>query len=116
MSLAIPTIAEDLAVPLADDPPQNGLGPSHPRYVEQLADRCQGMAATVVAEVLYDPISVASGLRAHLLTEPAGMVAVTTRARSGVDRLRVGAVAADIVRTSTVPALVVPFTEDPTVQ
>jgi nucleotide-binding universal stress UspA family protein len=111
MTLVITTVAEDVAGPDDDDPPQNGFGPPHPqRFVDELAERWRREGAEVVGEVVYDPISVASGLRAHLAAEPAGLVAVTTRAHTGVDRLRMGAVAADIVRTSTAPALVVPMT------
>ena len=60
-------------------------------------------------EVVRDPVSVASGLRAHLAARPAGLVALAAHARSGLERLRLGATAADLVRTSTAPALVVPF-------
>jgi nucleotide-binding universal stress UspA family protein len=64
----------------------------------------------IVGEVVFDRIDAAHGLRAHLDAQPAGLVAVTTHARTGLDRIRLGTASVDIVRTSPVPALVVPLT------
>jgi nucleotide-binding universal stress UspA family protein len=84
------------------------FGPPQPgRYVEHLADRWKDVVSDAAGEVVFDPIGVASGLRAHLAARPAGLVALATHARRGLARLRRGAVAADIVRVSTAPALVV---------
>jgi nucleotide-binding universal stress UspA family protein len=58
---------------------------------------------------VYDPIGIAAGMRQHLSEEPAGLIALTTHARSGMQRIRLGAAAADIVRNATAPALVVPL-------
>lgn len=108
MRLAILTVAEDVVTTHGDDPASNRFGPQHPKsYVEQLADRWQDQVPGTTGEVVFDPIGVVSGLGAHLDARPAGLVAVTTHARGGFERLRLGAVAADIVRTSTAPALVV---------
>ena len=68
------------------------------------------MAAEVGTEVVYDPISPADGVRAYLDRHPAGLVAVTTHARTGLRRVLVGADAANIVHASTAPTLVVPLT------
>ena len=57
----------------------------------------------------YDPISPASGVRTYLDQNPAGLIAVTTHARTGLRRVLLGADAAAIVHASTAPALVVPF-------
>ncbi|HKY75209.1 MAG TPA: universal stress protein [Acidimicrobiia bacterium] len=111
MQLSVLTIAEE-AAPLGDQPAPNRFGPVEPaRYVEQLADRWTEVIPDAVGEVAFDPLSVASGLRAHLATQPAGLVTVTTHARTGLNRIRLGAAAADIVRTSTAPTLVVPLAD-----
>lgn len=108
MRLAIVTVAEDVVTTHGAGPAPNRFGPPQPtRYVEQLADRWKDVVPGTVGEVVLDPIGVVSGLRAHLAARPAGLVAVATHARAGLDRLRLGAVAADIVRTSTAPALVI---------
>jgi nucleotide-binding universal stress UspA family protein len=86
------------------------FGPPEPHaYVEELATRWSAVVPDAVGQVVWDPISVASGVRAHLDAQPAGLVALTAHGRSGLERLRLGATAADIVRTSTAPSLVVPF-------
>ena len=59
--------------------------------------------------VVRDPIGVASGVRSHLAARPAALVAIAAHARSGVDRMRFGATAAEIVAAATAPALVVPI-------
>lgn len=106
MSLAILTIAEDVP-PTASGEMRRRWGPADPwAYVEDLAKRWSDVVAATTSAVELDPIGVASGLRAHLFQEPAGLVAVTTHARSGLDRIRLGSSAADIVRTVPVPALV----------
>ena len=52
----------------------------------------------------------ADALGGNEATHPAGLVALTAHARSGLKRLRLGATSAEIVATSTAPALVVPLT------
>jgi nucleotide-binding universal stress UspA family protein len=109
MRLSIVTVAEDAAATLGGERP-NRFGPPNPRqYVEQLADRWREAVAGTAGKVVFDPIGVASGLQAHLAAQPAALVAVTTHARTGLDRIRLGATAADIVRTSSAPTLVVPL-------
>jgi nucleotide-binding universal stress UspA family protein len=74
--------------------------------------RWSDVAAKVEPVVAFTPISVPSALRSHLATHPTALVALTTHARTGRERLRLGATAADIIRTSTAPALVVPLTSE----
>ena len=62
----------------------------------------------VDGEVVRDPIGAAGGLRSHLQERPAGLVAVTTHARSGLQRALLGATAASIVHASVAPCLVAP--------
>lgn len=59
-------------------------------------------------QVSRDPIGPASGLRVHLDQRPAGLVALTTHARSGVQRALLGAAAASIIHASVAPCLVAP--------
>lgn len=77
-------------------------------YISELVARCQGAAPEVYSEVIVDPISPASGIRAYLDRQPAGLIAVRTHSRSGVERLLLGATAASIVQASVAPCLVVP--------
>ncbi len=107
MRLAIVTVAEDVVATHGDEAAPNRFGPPQPTpYVQELADRWKDQVPDIAGEVVFDPIGVVSGLRAHLAAQPAGLVALTTHARAGLARLRVGAVAADIVRTATAPTLV----------
>ncbi len=62
-------------------------------------------------EVVYDPISPADGVRRYLDEHPAGLVAVTTHARTGLRRVLLGADAANIVHASTAPNLVIALAE-----
>jgi nucleotide-binding universal stress UspA family protein len=110
MALTILTVAEDAQVPISGGPPPNRFGPAEPApYVQQLAATWADVVAGTDGEVVYSAISVASGLSDHLASRPAGLVALATQVRTGLDRIRLGAAAADIVRTSTAPALVVPL-------
>lgn len=110
MSLTILTVAPDTARTSGrDDPAAGRFGPADAEpYVAQLADSWSTPGLEVTGHVAYDPISVASGLKSHLREEPAGLIALATHARSGMNRIRFGAGAADIVRSSTAPAVVVP--------
>ncbi len=110
MRLSIVTFVDE-AANVAGVEAASLFGPREPRaYVDDLAARWSAVVPEVVGEVVWDPISVASGVRAHLEAEPAGLVALAAHGRSGLERLRLGATAADIVRTSTAPSLVVPLT------
>jgi nucleotide-binding universal stress UspA family protein len=109
MRLSILTIVDDAANVAAVES-SSLFGPRDPcAYFDDLATRWRTAVPEVAGEVVWDAIGVASGLRAHLASRPAGLVAATTHARSGFERLRLGAAAVDIVRTSTAPALIVPL-------
>ena len=104
------TVAEDVPRALDGTRP-NRFGPADPqRYVTELADRWR-QHVDAVGEVAFDPIGVATGVAAHLAARPTALLALTTHARSGLERIRLGATAADIVHKSTAPVLVVPLPE-----
>jgi nucleotide-binding universal stress UspA family protein len=112
MSLTILTVAEPAPPPVRLDATWNRRhGPEEDAdsYIRRLGEKWKGVAKEVNAQVVYDPLSPADGLRTYLEQHPAGMVAVTTHARTGLRRVLLGADAANIVHASTAPALVVPL-------
>jgi nucleotide-binding universal stress UspA family protein len=109
MSLTILTVVEDAPAPIQSEATDRRM--SHrdaEQYIDGLVERWQDSAPETEGEVLRDPISPAGGIRLHLDERPAGLVAVTTHARSGMQRIRLGAVAASIVEASPSPTLVAP--------
>jgi nucleotide-binding universal stress UspA family protein len=114
MSLEILTVADPSLSPLRLDVEwTRRYGPNGDvdGYVRSLVERWRDRAPDVTGVVAFDPISPAEGVRAHLDEEGAGLVAVTTHARQGPRRLRFGATAADIVRISDAPVLLVPLAD-----
>ncbi|HUR23684.1 MAG TPA: universal stress protein [Acidimicrobiales bacterium] len=112
MSLTILTVAEPLPPPVRPDATwhrRHGPDEDADAYIRHLGERWNDVAKDVSADVVYDPVSPANGLETYLDRNPAGMVAVTTHARTGLHRVLLGADAANIVHTSTAPALVVPL-------
>jgi nucleotide-binding universal stress UspA family protein len=79
--------------------------------IEALVERWGGAGVDVDGHVQVDPIGVAEGVRAHLAQRPAGLVALVSHGRDGLERVRLGATAAGIVRASVVPVLVAPARE-----
>jgi nucleotide-binding universal stress UspA family protein len=106
--LVILTVAED-APTTVSGAPRNRFGPSEPvAYVNDLATQMRGSAGEVRGDVVFDPIGVGSGIERYLSSHTTALVALSAPLRGGWDRLRRGATAADIVRASTAPVLVVP--------
>jgi nucleotide-binding universal stress UspA family protein len=110
MSLTIVTVVEDAPdlIQPREKRTRYGTGVAPESYIESLVQRWTGVGPSVDGEVVRDPISAAGGIRAHLAERPAGLVAVTTHARSGLQRALLGAQAASIVRASVAPCLVAP--------
>ncbi len=108
VTLGIVTVAEPLTRPLDQRPYHRLFGPDTDagEYVTALARQWRPRCPDVVPLALYDPLGPADGLRVHLRTQKAGLLAVTTRPRVGAANL-FGSRAAAIVRTSPVPVLVV---------
>jgi nucleotide-binding universal stress UspA family protein len=112
MRLTILTVAEPAPPPLrADSAWRRRFGPEADadQYITELATKWSDAAIDVSGQVVYDPISPAEGVATYLDDVPAGLITLTTHARSGFSRLFAGANAAAIVRSSVVPALVVPL-------
>lgn len=110
MSLSILTVTGDQ--PTNGDPATRrryGPGGDADLYIAELVQRWSSAVSDVDGVVVRDPIGLASGIRAHLGARPAGLVALSTHARSGLQRVRFGAGAAKIVHASVAPCLVVPI-------
>lgn len=105
--LGIVTVAEPLPRPLDRRPYHRMYGPDIDAgtYVEGLALPWRDRVPEVVPLALYDPLGPAEGLRVHLKTAPAGLLALNTRPRAGAANL-LGSRAAAIIRMSPVPLLV----------
>ena len=110
MSMTIFTVVEDAPPPIRAEHHQSRYGPypDADSYIGALVERWRGGGPNVDGEVARDPIGPASAIRHHLDRRPAGLVAVTTHARSGLQRAVLGATAASIVHASGAPALVAP--------
>jgi nucleotide-binding universal stress UspA family protein len=111
LGLSIVTVAEPIPEPMTPGAPyRRNHGPqvAAEPYIGELVQRWQGRGVDVDGDVVYDPVSVAGGLADFLASRPPGLIAVTTRARSGVARLVLGSHAANIVRAVTAPVLLVP--------
>lgn len=113
MSLTILTVADPSTPPVRPDATwrrTHGPNEDADAYVEHVAERCRDAAIAVDTQVVYDPISPAHGIQTYLAEHPAGLIALTTHARTGLRRALLGASAAAMIRWSTAPALVVPLT------
>jgi nucleotide-binding universal stress UspA family protein len=113
MRLTIVTVAEPSPPPLRSEAAwrrHHGPDMDADEYARRLAERWAQAAPGLRARAVYDPIGPADGMRDDLAREPAGLIAVASHLRTGLQRVVLGAAAADIVRVSSAPALVVPLT------
>jgi nucleotide-binding universal stress UspA family protein len=109
--LLIVSIAEPLPPPLASGEVHRKYGPDGDvtLFLRVLATRAKREIEDVEVRALYDPVSVADGMRTFLREHPAQLVVVSTHGYLGIPRALFGSVAADIVRSSPSPVLVVPY-------
>jgi len=113
MSVTILTVAEPSPPPVRPDATwrrHHGPDEDADAYVQSLAAQCSGGAVPVDTHVVYDPIGPGPGIQAYQEEQPTGLIAVTTHARTGLQRAIFGAGAAAMVAWSRCPALVVPIT------
>ena len=110
MSLTVLTVTDDDPPPVSPqrEPSRYGAHPDAPSYIDHLVQQWRPHVSEIDGEVLRDPVGPANAVRLHLDQRPAGLVALTTHARSGMQRILLGAAAASIVRASTAPCLVAP--------
>lgn len=110
MSLTILTVVDDDPEPIRQPRGESRYGaPGDAKsYIDDLVQHWRSKLPDIDGQVARDPIGLASAIRAHLDERPAGLVAVTTHARSGKQRVLLGAAAASIVRASVAPCLVAP--------
>jgi nucleotide-binding universal stress UspA family protein len=110
MSLTILTVVEDAPAPIRPERQSRyGASGDAATYVKDLAHHWTDFAPEVSGQVVRDPISPAGGIRTYLEQQPAGLIALTSHARSGLQRVLFGATAASIVHASVSPCLVVPL-------
>jgi nucleotide-binding universal stress UspA family protein len=110
MSLTVLTVVEDAPPPIRPDSGRSRYGghADAASYIDELVQQVRTHVADTDGEVVRDPIGVASGVRAHLVQRPAGLLALTTHARSGLQRVLLGAAAASILHASVAPCLLAP--------
>jgi nucleotide-binding universal stress UspA family protein len=108
--LVIVTIAEPVPPALALGEVRRRYGPDGDvdLFLSVLATRARKQHEPVETRALYDPTGVAEGLRTFLREHPAQLVVISSHARTGLQRAVFGSVAANLVRVSPSPVLVVP--------
>jgi nucleotide-binding universal stress UspA family protein len=113
MSVTILTVAEPTPPPVRPDATwrrHHGPDEDADGYVKRLAAQCPAGSVAVDTHVVYDPVGPGPGIQAYQDEQPTGLIAVTTHARTGLQRAVFGAGAAAMVHWSRSPALVVPIT------
>jgi nucleotide-binding universal stress UspA family protein len=109
MSLTIVTITGDATASTgARDKDRYGSHADAESYLAQLVQHWHRSLPETDGEVVRSPIGIWSAIRMYLDRRPAGLVALTTHARSGTRRAFLGATAANIVHASVAPCLVAP--------
>ena len=111
MKITVVTVAEPCPPPVRIGAPwrrHHGPNEDADEYVRRLGERWVLEVPALETVVVYDAVSAAAGMKDYLHAHPAGLIAVTSHVRDQLARLVFGSGAADIVHTSTAPALVVP--------
>ena len=90
--------------------PTRGFGPQGDvdAYLEKLVSSRRQDGTAIETVVVWDPISPADGVAEYAAKNDVAMVVVGTHSRSGLRRLALGSVAANVVHRSPSPVLVVP--------
>ena len=111
MKLTLVTVAEPCPPPVRIGAPwrrHHGPNEDADEYVRRLGEQWALAAPGLDTFVVYDPISAAAGMKDYLAAHPTGLIAVTSHLRDRFAHMVFGSGAADIVHTSTAPALVIP--------
>jgi nucleotide-binding universal stress UspA family protein len=111
--LCVVTVAEPVPESVHGGPEHRRFGPQGDveAFLDLLVVPLRAEGADVEARVVWDPISPAAGLSVFLRDDPAFLLVIASRARTGLGRAVFGSVAAAVVRTSPSPVLVVPRPE-----
>jgi hypothetical protein len=110
MKATIVTVAEPCPPPVRIGAPwrrHHGPNEDADEYMRRLGERWALEAPGLDTSVVYDPIGAGAGMKDYLAAHPTGLIAVTSHLRDGLAHAVYGSGAADIVHTSTAPALVV---------
>jgi nucleotide-binding universal stress UspA family protein len=112
-SLTVLTVAEPVPASAGGAPMRRMFGPDEDvdAYLEALVRSEREEGAVIDTAVRWDPISPSEGVEDYLEENDAYLVVVSSHGRRGFQRLRMGSVAASIVRRSSRPVLVVPSAE-----
>jgi len=111
MRLTLVTVAEPSPPPVRIGAPwrrHHGPNEDADEYVRRLGEQWAPVAPGLDTLVIYDPIGAAAGMTDYLDAHPTGLITVTSHLRDPIAHLVLGSGAADIVHSSTVPALVIP--------
>ena len=112
LGMTVVTVAEPSPPPLREGATwhrHHGPQVDAEAYMRALGGAWRTAAPSLRTAVVYDPLSAAEGIRVYGAAHPVGLLAVTTHARTGVRELVLGSGAADIIRVSPAPVLVVPL-------
>ena len=111
MKLTLVTVAEPCPPPVRIGVPwrrHHGPNEDADEYVRRLGEQWALAAPGLDTTVVYDPIGPASAMKDFLAAHPTGLVAVTSHRRGPLAHLLFLSGAAEIVRISTAPVLVIP--------
>jgi nucleotide-binding universal stress UspA family protein len=111
MTLTLATVAEPCPPPVRIGAPwrrHHGPNEDADEYIRRLGERWAPDVPALETVVVYDAVSAAAGMKDYLADHHSGLIAVTSHLRDPMAHLVFGSGAADIIHTSTAPALVVP--------
>ncbi len=109
------TVAEPVPPGLDGRPERRRFGPPGDvdDFLRWLAGPLLAQGHEIETEVVWDPVSPASGLRDYLREHPAPLVIAGSHERTGLARVALGSTAATIVHQSPAPVLVIPGPVEP---
>lgn len=104
------TVAEPVPPPLDDRSEQRRFGPPGDvdDFLTWLSAPLLAQGHDVSTQVVWDPVSPASGLRDYLREHPTPLVIAGSHERTGLARVVLGSTSAAIVHQSPAPVLIVP--------
>jgi nucleotide-binding universal stress UspA family protein len=109
------TVAEPVPPEIHVGPVRRAYGPDGDveAHLERVARPLRAEETDVELHAEYHEFGVVAGIRRHLAIRPASLVSLGTRPHRRVSRLVFGSLAAEVIRASASPVLVVPRPGDP---